>query len=193
MRNKLNEVKEFDIISRCDTIRIAMFDEPYPYIVPVNFGEEIIGDQVVFYIHIDYEGKRIDTFNEPLSYEGKKNDLLAKNPNTTFEMDCNHELYYRESNMSCNFRYESVVGTGRVEIVPEEEKEKALTLLMNHYHPVSVKFNPKFVHMTQCMKIVVNDMTAKRAMPKKDTPDYKVMQFQGEVRSPHMYEEKNRS
>ena len=68
----------------------------------------------------------------------------------------------------------------------EEEKEKALTLLMNHYHPVSVKFNPKFVHMTQCMKIIVNDMTAKRAMPKKDTPDYKVMQFQGEVRSPHM-------
>lgn len=43
------------------------------------------------------------------------------------------------------------------------------------------------------MKIVVNDMTAKRAMPKKDTPDYKVMQFQGEVRSPYMYEEKNRS
>jgi len=42
--DKLNEVKEFDIISICDTIRIAMFDEPYPYIVPVNFGEEIIGD-----------------------------------------------------------------------------------------------------------------------------------------------------
>lgn len=75
---------------------------------------------------------------------------------------------------------------GSVEIVSEEEKEKALTLLMNHYHPESVKFNPKFVHMTQCMKIIVNDMTAKRAMPKKDTPDYKVMQFQGEVRSPHM-------
>lgn len=72
-------------------------------------------------------------------------------------------------------------------------KEKELTLLMNHYHPVSVKFNPKFVHMTQCMKIIVNDMTAKRAMPKKNTLDYKVMQFQGEVRSPHMYEEKNRS
>ena len=58
MRNKSNEVKEFseivDIISRCDTIRIAMFYDPYPYIVPVNFGEEIIGDQVVFYIHTDY-------------------------------------------------------------------------------------------------------------------------------------------
>ena len=29
------------------------------------------------------------------------------------------------------------------------------------------KFNPKFVHMTQCMKIIVNDMTAKRAMTKE--------------------------
>ena len=47
--------------------------------------------------------------------------------------------------------------------------------------------------MTQCMKIIVNDMTAKRAMSKKNTLDYKVMQFQGEVRSPHMYEDKNRS
>ena len=94
MRNKLNEVKEFDIISRCDTIRIAMFDEPYPYIVPVNFGEEIIGDQVVFYIHTDYEGK--------------KNDLLAKNLNIAFEMDCNHELYYREKNMVFNDKTPSI-------------------------------------------------------------------------------------
>lgn len=33
---------------------------------------------------------------------------------------------------------------------------------------------------------LIDTVTAKRAMPKKDTPDYKVMQFQGEVRSPHM-------
>lgn len=176
MRNKINEVTDFSeiasIIARCDTIRIAMFDEPYPYIVPVNFGEEIADGKIVFYIHT--------------GYEGKKNELLKKNPHIAFEMDCNHELYYRESNMSCNFRYESVVGTGCIEIVPEEEKDKALTLLMNHYHPETVKYNPKFMHMTQCMKIIVDTVTAKRAMPKKDTPDYKVMQFQGEARSPHM-------
>ena len=80
MRNKINEVKEFSeivgIISRCDTIRIAMFDDPYPYIVPVNFGEEVTGEQIIFYIHT--------------GYEGKKNDLLRKNPNVAFEMDCNH-------------------------------------------------------------------------------------------------------
>ena len=170
MRNKAYEVTAFsdiaEIIARSDTIRIAMFDEPCPYIVPLNFGEEIVGEKIVFYIHT--------------GYEGKKNTLIEKNPNVAFEMDCNHELYYRESNMSCNFRYESIVGTGHIEIVPDEEKDKALTLLMNHYHHETVKYNPKFMHMTQCMKIIVDTITAKRSMPKRDTPDYKVMQFKGE-------------
>ena len=176
MRNKRVEVTEFseivDIIAKCDTIRIAMFDDPYPYIIPINFGEEVIGDQIVFYIHT--------------GYKGKKNDLLEKNPNVAFEMDCNHELYYRDDIKSCNFRFESIVGTGRIEIVPEEEKDKALTLLMRHYHPEEIKYNPKFMHMTQCMKLIVTDITAKRAMPKKDAPQYQVMPFQGEYKSPHM-------
>lgn len=176
MRNKFNEVTKFaeivDIIKRCDAIRIAMHDGEYPYIVPMNFGEEVNGEQIIFYIHT--------------GYGGKKNTLLEKNPNIAFEMDCNHELYYRKSNMSCNFRYESVVGTGKIEIVPEDEKDKALTLLMKHYHPETVKYNPKFMRITQCMKIVVNQISAKRAMPKKNIPDYEVMEFQGDINSPHM-------
>ncbi len=39
MCNKRNEVTDFNemvgIIKRCDTIRIAFFDEEYPYIVPL--------------------------------------------------------------------------------------------------------------------------------------------------------------
>lgn len=72
--------------------------------------------------------------------------------------------FVKKPNMSCNFRYESVVGTGRMEIVPEEEKDKALTFLMRHYHPDTIKYNPKFMHMTQCMKLIVDSVTAKRAM-----------------------------
>ncbi len=68
MRNKLCEVSDFseisNIVARCDTIRIAMFDEPYPYIVPVNFGEEIIGDQIISYIHTGYEGRNISLKSE---------------------------------------------------------------------------------------------------------------------------------
>lgn len=34
--------------------------------------------------------------------------------------------------------------------------------------------------------IVVDQITAKRSIPKQDTPDYKVMPFQGEIKSLHL-------
>lgn len=175
MRNKRYEVANMaeiaDIIARCDTIRIAMFDKDFPYIIPVNFGEEIKDDKITFYIHSGFKGKKID--------------LIEENPNIGFEMDCNHELYYRESNSSCNFQYDSVVGTGKIEIVPDEEKERALKILMRHYHPETVKHNPKFSPITLCLKIVVHSITGKKATPKKHTPDYKAIPFPGESLSPH--------
>lgn len=175
MRNKAYEVTDWQdilgIIARSDTVRIAMHDEPYPYIIPLNFGEEVIDGKITLYIHTGYTGKKMDLFH--------------RNPNVAFEMDGNHELYYRQSNMSCNFRYESIVGTGRLELVGDGEKEKALTLIMSHYHPEGVRFNPKFVSMTQCMKILVDSVTAKRCAPKEQAADYAVMPFQGDIRSPH--------
>lgn len=176
MRRKRNEVTELaeivDIIKRCDCVRIAMYDDKYPYIVPLNFGEEVIGDTITLYIHMAHVGKKVD--------------LLSKNPYVCFEMDCNHGLYYRQSNRSCNFQYESIIGTGKVEVVEENEKEHALTVLMQHYHSKHVEYNPKFLTMTKCMKIEVKDINAKRSMPQKDIPDYEMMQFKGNVDFPHM-------
>lgn len=175
MRAKQKEVTDFseicEIIAKCDTIRVAMFDGDYPYIVPLNFGEEVEDGKVVFYLHAAKEGKKLD--------------LLRKNPHVAFEMDCGHELYYRTGNMSCNFRYESVMGTGRVEFLPETESAKALTVLMNHYHADPVPFNPKFVPITLCMKLTVEMLTAKRAKPRSTTGDYNVMPFKGDMVSPH--------
>ena len=174
MRNKRNEVTDFNeivgIIKRCDTIRIAFFDEEYPYIVPFNYGEEVIDGKVIIYIHTGYKGKKID--------------LMVKDPKVGFEMNGNHELYYREANGSCNFRYESVVGQGILEVVEEDQKAHALTVLMNHYHDESVKFNPKFMPATNCLKLTVTSLTAKHVDSKGHTPDYKVMPFAGAT-SPH--------
>ena len=43
MRRKDREITAFDeimkIIAKCDTCRVAMFDETFPYIIPLNFGE----------------------------------------------------------------------------------------------------------------------------------------------------------
>ena len=45
MRRKDREITDFDemmkIIAKCDTCRVAMFDETFPYIVPLNFGTDL--------------------------------------------------------------------------------------------------------------------------------------------------------
>ena len=42
MRRKDREITDFDemmkIIAKCDTCRLALFDDEFPYIVPLNFG-----------------------------------------------------------------------------------------------------------------------------------------------------------
>ena len=49
MRRKDREITDFDeivsIIKRCDVCRLALNDEEFPYIVPLNFGLEVRGDQ----------------------------------------------------------------------------------------------------------------------------------------------------
>ena len=45
MRRKDREITAFDeimkIIAKCDTCRVAMFDETFPYIIPLNFGGSV--------------------------------------------------------------------------------------------------------------------------------------------------------
>ena len=45
MRRKDREITDFDemmkIIAKCDTCRVAMFDETFPYIIPLNFGTDL--------------------------------------------------------------------------------------------------------------------------------------------------------
>lgn len=91
MRRKDREVSDFDemmkIIAKCDTCRVAMFDETFPYIVPLNFGTEVVDNQLYLYFH----GAKI----------GKKIDLMRTNKNVSFEMDCEHNIILYDERMSC--------------------------------------------------------------------------------------------
>ena len=64
MRRKDREITDFDemmkIIAKCDTCRVAMFDETFPYIVPLNFGTDVEDNQLYLYFHGAKIGKKID-------------------------------------------------------------------------------------------------------------------------------------
>lgn len=159
MRRSDREIKDrqeiIDVIGKCDVCRIALNDDGYPYIVPLNFGMREEDGTVVFYFH----GAK----------EGKKYDLIRRDNRASFEMDCGHQLFLEEERGNCTMTYECVMGRGRIEIVPDEEKEEALILLMEHYRSADFPFNRAVIPMTTVFKLVVEEMTGKRRAKKMPT------------------------
>ena len=152
MRRKDREITDFNeiinIIKKCDVCRIALNDKDFPYIVPLNFGLDIQGKEVYLYFHCAMEGKKLD--------------LIAKDNRVTFEMDCDHNFILYEERMSCTMGYESVIGHGVIETVPDENKYESLKILMRQYHAEDFKFNTDMMRVTTVLKMTVIDMVEKR-------------------------------
>ena len=153
MRKSDREIKSkeeiIDIIKRCDVIRLAFNNGDYPYILPLNFGFEVKNDKVIFYLHSALEGTKVD--------------IMKKDNRASFEMDTKHELQYYEEKGYCTMSYESIIGRGRIRILPEDEKMNALKKLMGHYHKSEdTYFNPAAISRTLDYSLEVEGMTAKR-------------------------------
>ncbi len=157
MRRSDREIKDLkDIISvmeKCDVCRLALNDEGYPYILPLNFGMEVTDGKITLYFHG--------------ATEGKKYELMAKDSRASFEMDCSHRLVLDEAQGNCTMEYESVVGRGLMELVPEEEKYAALCVLMKHYHQEDFPFNRAVMPRTNVFKLTVEEVTGKMRMKRK--------------------------
>lgn len=160
MRREDREIKTFeemaDVISRCDVCRLGLHDGDYPYILPLNFGANIEKeDQAVkLYFHSALEGHKIE--------------LIRKNNHASFEMDCRHELQYKEEQGMCTFAFESIIGHGEIRMIDDaDEKLQALKLLMDHYYPGENKyFNPAAIPRTAVYCLEVTQMTGKRKVLK---------------------------
>ena len=153
MRKSDREIKSkeeiIDIIKRCDVIRLAFNNGDYPYILPLNFGFEVKNDKVIFYLNSALEGTKVD--------------IMKKDNRASFEMDTKHELQYYEERGYCTMSYESIIGRGRIRILPEDEKMNALKKLMGHYHKSEdTYFNPAAMSRTLVYSLEVEEMTAKR-------------------------------
>lgn len=152
MRRKDREITDFDeiieVMKKCDVCRIALNDDGYPYILPLNFGMKTEGEQITLYFHG--------------SGEGRKYELIKRDNRASFEMDCAHKLIADREACRCTMGYESVVGRGRIEIVSDEEKREALCVLMRQYHEEEFSFRKEVADRTTVMKLLVEEVTGKR-------------------------------
>lgn len=151
MQRKDREIKDFDkilqIMRQCDSCVLALSDDGFPYMVPLNFGMDIEDGQLYLYFHCAMQGKKLD--------------LIRKDNRATFEMDCDHNFILYDERMSCTMGYSSVVGHGIIEFVEEEKKYEALKILMRQYHAEDFQFNKDMIKVTTVLKMKVLDITGK--------------------------------
>ena len=139
-----------DIIKNCKVCHVAMIDNDMPYVVPLNFGYEIIDDTLILYFHSAKEGRKID--------------ILHKNNTVCFEMCLEGEPIIAK-NTPCNsgYNFSSVIGNGKVEFITDtSEKIKALSLLMKQQADLDVIFTEKQANTVCVYKIISNDFTGKK-------------------------------
>lgn len=152
MRRKDREVNDFnvikEIIAECEVIRIGLADGDYPYIVPLNFGYEIDGEQIYFYIH----GAMV----------GRKYELMKERGVCSFEMDCAHVLDLVHEDKDVTMRYKSLMGKADIEYLEGEEKQKAIDVLMGRDERTrDFEYNKDVVARTLIAKLTVTEYTGK--------------------------------
>lgn len=158
MRRKDREITDMDeilsIIRKCDVCRLALFDEEYPYIIPLNFGFSYEDRQLKLYFH----GAK----------EGKKLDLISRNPKAAFEMDCSHELLTGPDACDYTMNYESVCGNGSIRVLNPDCAEFALRQLMKQYtDKEDLSFKEAAVKAVAVLELTVDHIYGKSRPPKR--------------------------
>jgi nitroimidazol reductase NimA-like FMN-containing flavoprotein (pyridoxamine 5'-phosphate oxidase superfamily) len=149
MRRAEREIKDRELIEailrRATVCRIATCSGGLPYIVPMSFGYE----SGCLYLHSAPEGKKID--------------ILRRNPRVCFEVDVDQELV--KSGLPCQwgFKYRSVIGFGRAVFLEEpEEKERALNLIVKRYSGGPARYAEDALAKVTIIKVEIESMTGKQ-------------------------------
>ena len=136
------------ILDQCKIVHVAMVDDGMPYLVPLNYGYVMDNDQLILYMHGSLQGRKID--------------VMRKNPNVFFEMNCEVKAF--EGQVACQYgtSYSSIMGSGKVEILEDvEAKKEGLALFMKSQTGRDFEFTDKMVSAVHVMKITVDEFTAK--------------------------------
>lgn len=153
MRRKDREITRIEdilsIVDKAKVLRLGLFDDDFPYIVPLHFGYEYAEGKLIFYMHSAKEGHKLD--------------LIRRNQNVCIELDCDTELI-SGGDIPCSYSssFASLIGRGLAEIVDDEqEKVRGLYLLMKNQTGREFEITTQMASAVAVIKVVVCDFSAK--------------------------------
>jgi len=160
MRRKDKEItdasEKLEIISKCKVCRLGLSEDNYPYIVPLNYGFSYDNGKLTLYFHSATEGKKVD--------------IIRRNNNACFEIDCDTKLIEGENPCDYGYEFKSIIGFGKILFLEtEDEKANGLNQLMKQQTGKDIQFNfTKDELRKVCVyKMVVEEFTGKQKVLKK--------------------------
>lgn len=146
---EVTDIKEIlKILDKSKIIHIGLVDGDEPYVVPMNYGYTYENEQLTFYLHCATEGKKLD--------------VIRKNPKVFFSIESDVEPFSGQVACQYGTSYSSVMGKGIAYIKEEaEDKMKFLSLFMKTQTGLDFEFNERLVSAVTLIKIDVTDFTAK--------------------------------
>ena len=154
MESNEREITDFDeidsVLSSSRVCRIALFDGDYPYIVPMFFGYNLKGGKLELFFRCEEKGKKID--------------LIKANNNAAFEIDKLHETIQNEDNYGfTDAVYQSITGTGVIEVTTGIEKITGLDYIMKKYKekPDELKLPEQLLNSVAILKLTAGEFCCK--------------------------------
>ncbi len=135
-----------DIILNATVCKLAMCDNRRPYIVPLCFGFK----NNTLYFHSAPEGKKID--------------MLKKNPQVCFEFDIYTQVIKSAKACKWGMKYRSVIGYGKASLITDNElKRRALDIIMRQYAGESFVYEETLLTSIVIIKVDIESMTGKKS------------------------------
>lgn len=149
-REVTNRQQILSIMESCDVCRLGLVDNNMPYVVPMCFAHQVNEDEsITLYFHSAGDGRKVD--------------IMQKNPNAAFEMDTAHKLFDNATD-ACGFgmKYQCIMGTGTIRFLTEkDEKVPVLDMIMKHYTRKHLPYRPEFIDATLIIALDVKEITCK--------------------------------
>jgi uncharacterized protein len=150
MRRKDKEMTDPDaiasVIRRSTVCRLAMTDGDQPYVIPMSFGYR---DGAV-YFHCAPEGRKIE--------------ILRKNPRVCIEFDVDCQLKTGDSACKWGFYFQSAIAFGVAAFIENAaEKQAALDIIMRQYSSEAFTYPESALDKIVVIKVSVTELTGKAA------------------------------
>ena len=128
-----------------------MYDGEMPYIVPLSFG---------------YDGKNIYLH---CAKDGRKIDILKRNPNLCFEFETECEVLPAERACSFTMRYKSVIGYGNACFLEDiGEKITVIRIIMRHYTDKTFTLTENDVENITVIRVDIEQIAGKQSRFNRD-------------------------